>query len=185
MPRVITKTWGIFIIRKTLSSSKCLVVMLSRTAKDTETITRITNNAAPDSPWCVMVNVIPAIFQATNGSPGVKILNNAGIAIKNENNGMNTHVRFRKNLKFIPETSANNKHSAYRHNKIKMLLASNIWIMNKRKVIVFTLGSNDCKKPFCAAYSSAKMDSFKKDIAPSTERSMKFPLFLLKNSPIS
>jgi len=167
-------------IRKTLSSSKCLVVTLNRTAKDTEVMTRITNNAAPDTPWCVTVNVMPATLQPINGSPGVKILNNAGIAIKNENNGINTHVRFRKNLKFIPETSANNKHSAYRHNKIKMLFANNTWTMNKRKVIVFTLGSNDCKKPFRAAYSSANTDSFKKDNAPSIERSMKLLFFLPK-----
>ena len=107
MPSVITKTWGIPKMRSTLSSSKCLVVILKRTTKDTEVMTRVTNSVAPDKPWRVTVSISPAIFTVIKGSPGVKMLKMAGMAMKSENRGMNTQVLFKKNPKRILEKQAN------------------------------------------------------------------------------
>jgi hypothetical protein len=64
-------------------------------------------------------------------------------------------------------------------------------MINRRKVTVLILGSKDCKRPFRDAYSSAKIDSFKKARAPLMERSMKLMFlntylsFLAKSLPIS
>ena len=44
---------------------------------------------------------------------------------------------------------------------------------NKRIIPVLMRGSRACRKPPLAAYSSENTDSFKKDRAPSRERSMK------------
>ena len=151
--------------------------MLKRTAKDTEVTTRARNNPAPDNPWRVMTRLNPAILKTASDSPGVKMLNIAGIATKSENSGTNTHVRFKKNPKLIREALAKIRQSAYRHNKTGMFLVKSIWRINKRKVTPFILGSKDCKNPGREAYSSAKIDSFKKDNAPSIERSIKL-LFL-------
>jgi len=47
------------------------------------------------------------------------------------------------------------------------------------------LGSNDCKKPGFDAYSSAKMDSFKKDRAPVIERSIKLSCPAIESNHLS
>ena len=117
-----------------------------------------------------MTRLNPAILKTASGSPGVKILNIAGIAIKSENRGTNTQVRFKKNPKLIREAWVKIRQSVYRHNKTKRLLVKSIWRINKRKVTLFILGSKDCKNPWREAYSSAKMDSFRKDKAPIIER---------------
>ena len=96
MPRVMTNTCGIPKIRKTLNSVKCLVVMLNKTANDTDVITRATNNDAPDRPWRVIISFKPITLKINITSPGVKTLNIAGIAIKSENIGINIHVLFKK-----------------------------------------------------------------------------------------
>ena len=49
--------------------------------------------------------------------------------------------------------------------------------MKKRNDMALILGSKDCKNPLFAAYSSANIDSFKKDMAPVSERSMKLLFF--------
>ena len=103
MPNIITKTCGILNIRRTFSSSKCFVVILNRTAKETEAITRVTNNSAPNNPWLVMTRFNPRTLKPAIGSPGVKMLNNAGIAIKKEKSGINIHVLFKKKPKLIFE----------------------------------------------------------------------------------
>jgi hypothetical protein len=94
---------------------------------------------------------MPTILKSTNGSPGVTTLNKAGMAMKSENRGMNIHVRFKKNPMLILEQSASSKQSAYRHSKMKRFLVSSICTMNRRKVKVLILGSNDCKRPFLDA----------------------------------
>jgi hypothetical protein len=103
------------------------------------------------------------------------------MAIRNENMGIKIQVRFKKKPTLILEQSVRSKHNAYRHKRMKRFLAKSICMMKRRKVKVLTLGSNDCKRPFLDAYSSAKIDPFKKDRAPLIERSMK--LWLL-NTPI-
>ena len=97
---------------KTRSSSKCLVVKLSSTAKDTQVTTRVTNNIAPYNPWLVITSFAPNILKTASVSPGVKILNKAGMAMKSENKGMNIHVLFKKKPKLIPEIQAKNRHNA-------------------------------------------------------------------------
>ncbi len=69
-----------------------------------------------------MINLKLAILKVTSASPGVKILNKAGIAIKSENNGMNIQVRFKKNPKLILERYVKSKHRAYRHTRIETFL---------------------------------------------------------------
>jgi hypothetical protein len=120
-----------------------------------------------------MVKVTPTTFQVANVSPGVKMLKRAGIAINSENKGINIHVRFKKNPKLILERYANSKHSPYRNRRIRIFLVNSTWRINNRRVTALILGSKDCRRPFCNAYSSAKIDSFKKDRAPIIERSMK------------
>ena len=109
MPSVITKICGIPKMRNTLSSSKCRVVILKRTTKDTEVITRVTKNAAPDRPWRVTISLSPAIFSVAMVSPGVKMLKMAGRAIKSENRGMNIQVLFKKKPRWILEKHANRR----------------------------------------------------------------------------
>ena len=75
-------------------------------------MTRITNKAAPNTPGRVMMKPTPAIFKVIRASPGVKMLNKAGIAIKRENKGMNTQVLFKKNPRSILEKWVNDKHNA-------------------------------------------------------------------------
>jgi hypothetical protein len=115
---------------------------------------------------------------AINASPGEKMLNKAGIAIKSENKGINTQVRFKKKPKFILERYASSKHNAYKHNKIRIFFVRITCVMNSKKVTAFIRGSNDCNNPVLKAYSSAKIDSFKKDKALKIERSIKLLLFL-------
>ena len=105
-----TKTWGILNMRRTFSSSKCFVVILNRTARETELITRVTNNNAPNKPWRVMIRLNPRTLKPAIESPGVKMLNNAGIAMKIEKSGINTHVLFKKNPKLIFEKNVSAKH---------------------------------------------------------------------------
>jgi len=54
-----------------------------------------------------------------------------------------------------------------------MLFVKSTAIMKKRNDMALILGSRDCNNPFFAAYSSANIDSFKKDMAPVSERSIK------------
>ena len=110
MPSVITNTRGILKLRKVLSNSKCLVVMLKSTANDTEVTTRMTNNVAPNKPCRVITSLTPVIFKAINASPGVKKLNKAGIAITIENTGMNIHVLFKKYFMLILDKHVSVKH---------------------------------------------------------------------------
>jgi hypothetical protein len=83
-----------------------------------------------------------------SGSPGETILNKAGMTIRSENMGINIQVRFKKNPKLMLDNSARNKHTAYRHNKTKRFCVRRMRMMKRRKVTVFILGSNDCKRPF-------------------------------------
>jgi hypothetical protein len=51
-----------------------------------------------------MTKCKPKSLKAQSISPGLAKLNNAGIAINKENNGIKTQVRLRKNPKLILET---------------------------------------------------------------------------------
>jgi hypothetical protein len=106
-------------------------------------------------------------------SPGVKILNSAGIAINKENIGINIHVLFKKKPILILEKYARTKQTTYRQKEIAMLFVKSIAIINNKNVITLILGSKDCKNPFLDAYSSEKIDSLKNDITPVIERSTK------------
>lgn len=101
MLMVKTKTCGILKMRKTLSNSVWLVVIDKRITRDTEAITRLTNNAAPAAPCRVITSLNPKIPKENSGAPGVNTLNKAGMAIKSENSGINIQVRFKKNCKSI------------------------------------------------------------------------------------
>jgi hypothetical protein len=180
MPSVVTKTCGILKIRNTLSSSVCLVVKPSSMTKDTQALTRVTNNSAPNKPGRVIINFIPANLKLKRGSPGVTPENNAGMAIKREKMGINTQVLIKKNLKLILEKDANKIQNKYEHNKSGMFFIRSADIIKSAKVTAFTRGSMDCKNPFFKAYSSAKTDSLKKERAPRIERSIKLFLFNAK-----
>lgn len=91
------KIWGILKILNTESNSLCLVTKPRRITKDTQVTTRATNNIAPNKPGRVIINFIPNALKVNNASPGVKPLNNAGMAIKRENRGINIQVLFKKN----------------------------------------------------------------------------------------
>jgi len=177
-----TKTWGTLKILRTFSKVKCRVVKLSSTTKDTEVITRATNNIAPSKPWRVTVKSTPNIFQLPKTWPGEKTLKIAGTAIKRENKGMNIQVLLRKKPSLIDEIVDKNRQNAYREAKTRISFVRTVRIMNKRKVNPLILGSRDCKKPLFKADSSAKTDSFKKDRAPISERSMKL---LFRNITLS
>ena len=58
-----------------------------------------------------------------------------------------------------------------------MLFVKRVVKRNIKIVASFILGSMDCRNPFFDAYSSEKMDSFKKDRAPMIERSIKLLSF--------
>jgi len=148
--------------------------------KDTQALTRVTNNSAPNKPGRVIINFTPDNLKVRSGSPGVKPENNAGMAIKREKMGINTKVLFRKNPKRILEKDANKRQNKYEHNKSGMLFIISAAMIKSAKVAAFTLGSMDCKNPFFRAYSSAKMDSRKKDKALRIERSIKLLFFNAK-----
>lgn len=137
----------------------------------------MTNKAAVNNPWRVITNFRPIIFRVNRASPGVKILNNAGIAIKRENIGTNIHVLFKKKPIFTLEKYTRIKHASYIQNKTVMLFVKSIAIIKRMDVITLILGSKDCKNPCFAAYSSAKIDSFKNNRAPVIERSIKLLFF--------
>jgi hypothetical protein len=65
--------------------------------KDTLVVTRITNSAAVLKPDRLITNFVPKNLKINKGSPGVKALNSAGMAIKRENSGINIQVLFKKN----------------------------------------------------------------------------------------
>src|SRR4030042_911587 len=146
-------------MRKTLSNSKCFVVILKRTTKDTAVVTRTTNNCAPNKPCLVMMILNPPSFMLSSASPGVKTLNNAGTAIKRENSGMNIKDRLRKKFRLMLEQYDKSKHSAYSPSKTKIFFVRRTETIKRRNVIVFIQGSIDCNSPFFNAYSSAKTDS--------------------------
>jgi len=106
-------------------------------------------------------------------SPGLKKLNSAGIAINKENNGINIHVLFKKKPILTLEKYARIRHMIYKQNETTMLFVKSTAKINMRNVTTFILESKDCKNPFFAAYSSAKIDSFKNDNVPVIERSIK------------
>ena len=58
-----------------------------------------------------------------------------------------------------------------------LCLIKSITVRTSKNETTFIFGSMDCKNPFFKAYSSLKTDSFKKDRAPTMERSIKL-LFL-------
>lgn len=153
------------------------MVRLRSAAKDTEAITRVTNNAAPVNPGRVIISFMPIICIANRDSPGVKTLKSAGMTIKREKSGIHIHVLLRKNPIFTLEKYARIKHTAYRQMEIAILLARSTARINRRKVIALILGSKDCKNPSFAAYSSEKTDSLRKDRVPVNERSMKLLFF--------
>jgi hypothetical protein len=145
---------------------------------DTEVTTLDTNKTAPNSPGRVIIRFTPRILKSNMDSPGVNTLNKAGIAIKNEKSGINIQVRFRKNLRSIPEEHAMIKHNTY-ITAIPVICRESVTSKIKRiKVTDFILGSRDCSHPRIPAYSSESIDSLKKDRALMIERSMKLFLFL-------
>jgi hypothetical protein len=113
MPKVITKICGIWKIRNTLSNSLCLVVRESKMAMDTEVITLKINRPAADKPCFVMTNFRLNRPQIKTGSPGLKKLNRAGMAMKSENRGMKIHVLLRKNHRLIPDKEVKAKTERY------------------------------------------------------------------------
>ena len=86
--------------------------------------------------------------------------------MNNENSGMNTHVRFKKKPKLILEIQARNKHDKYKAKITGILFANNAEIIRKAKLIIFILGSKDCKKPSFTEYSRANRESLKNDRIP-------------------
>jgi len=178
MLSVITKIWGILKIRNTLNKTVCFVTRLNSTTKDTEAMTRVTNNTAPDKPGRVITNLNPSNLKINNGSPGVKVENNAGVAIKSEKTGINIQVLFKKNTRLILEKETNNKQNKYKHIKRGVLFIRRVEMRKKAKVTVFIRGSIDCKNPSPEAYSSAKIDSLKKDKVLKIERSIKLLVFI-------
>ena len=61
------------------------------------------NITALAMPCFVITRVKEDILKVNNGSPGLKMLNNAGSAIQRENTGINNQVRFKKNKISIEE----------------------------------------------------------------------------------
>lgn len=177
MLSVITKTSGTLKMRNTESNSLCLVTKPKRITKDTQVTTRTTNNIAPNKPGRLIINLIPHNLKINNGSPGVKVLNNAGMAIKRENRGINTQVLFKKKPKLILEKYANKRHTRYRDTKSGIVLIKSTEIRNSVKDAALMRGSIDCRNPFFRAMSSEKTDSLKKEMALKIERSIKL-LFL-------
>jgi len=167
---------------RTLRSSVCLAVKANRITNDTEVVTRSTNVAAPNNPCRVIVNFKPKTLKDHSASPGLIKLNKAGMAIKRENNGMNTHVLLRKNRRPMPEKHASDRQNKYITARKGMVFASITDIKSSRVAAALKRGSLACRNPFFEAYSSAKTDSFRKDRAPVTERSMKLLLFFLMAS---
>jgi len=172
-------------MRNTLSKAVCLVTKPSSITKDTEVMTRVTNNTAPDKPGRVITNLNPSNLKINNGSPGVKVENNAGMAIKSEKIGINIQVLFKKNPRLILEKGVNSKQNKYKHIKRGMLFIRSAAMRKNAKVTVFIRGSIDCRNPSPDAYSSAKMDSLKKDSATRRERSIKLLLFTANVTDLS
>lgn len=168
-------------MRNTLSNSVCLVVRLNKITKDTDVTTRITNIIAPNRPGLVIINFIPKTLKLNSASPGVKALNNAGMAIKREKIGINIQVLFKKNPRGILEKYVSKRQNKYRQTKREILFITSPDIRNNAKDTALILGSINCKKPLCKACSSANIDSFRKDSADRTERSIK----LLSNAKVN
>jgi hypothetical protein len=115
--------------------------------------TRKTNKEKLRNPGKVIINICPANLKLNSSGPGVKLLNNAGSPMNNENSGMNTHVRFKKKPKLILEIQARNKDDKYKVKTTGILFSNNAEIIRKAKLTIFILGSRDCKKPSFTEYS--------------------------------
>lgn len=110
------------------------------TTSDREVITRKTNNAALPTPCFVIVKSSIQTFKCRSGSPGLKELNNAGMAIKREKIGMNIHVLFKKKKIFILENPASRRQEKYRDNNAGMLLEKAANRSKAKNVISFIRG---------------------------------------------
>jgi hypothetical protein len=139
---------------------------------DTEVITLKINRPAADRPCLVITTFRLNTPQIKIGSPGLKKLNTAGMAMKRENKGMKIQVLLRKNHRLIPEKKVNAKTDRYITAIRWGFLVKSTARSKRRQEIVFMRASLLCKKAFFAAYSSAKTDSLKKDRAPLIECSM-------------
>jgi len=120
---------------------------------------------ALETPCLVMHNIKENILKVKSGSPGLNTLKSAGMAIKSEKSGINSHVRFKKKIILIEEAKAKNRQRTYRLEIKIILLEKSTAKSNVSIIISLTLGSLACKNPFLEAYSSEKSDSFRKDKA--------------------
>jgi len=98
-----------------------------------------------------MINFKPDNLKVNSVSPGVKALNNAGIAIKRENKGINTHVLFKKNPRLILEKITKIRHTEYNNSRNRMFFIKSMATRNSIKDTTLIRGSIDCRNPFFKA----------------------------------
>jgi hypothetical protein len=85
------------------------VVKTRSAPKDTEVKTRIKKMLALAMPCLVIITGIEKILKVNSGSPGLNILDKAGIAIQREKSGIKNQVRFKKKTRPMEEKKASNK----------------------------------------------------------------------------
>jgi hypothetical protein len=128
------------------------VVKTKSIHRDTLVKTRIKKRLALAMPCLVTLKEKVNILKLTIGSPGVNILKSAGRAIKRENNGIKTHVRFKKKPRWIEERPASTRQNIYIPIRKWTFLENRTAKRKNRRLGNLIRGSPACKNPIFDAF---------------------------------